>query len=65
MTCLLSKVEKEKMISVFVFVGASEICDGNSDRESKTDESCHICSMRQQSVLVKYEKYGTLSIYKS
>ena len=28
----------------------------------RVDISCHICSMRLNSVLVKYEKSGTLSI---
>ena len=27
------------------------------------EKGCHICSMRLKKVLVKYEKYGTLSIY--
>ena len=38
-------------------------CDQNGDRVSKNDESCHTCSMRLKGVLVKFEKYGTLSMY--
>ena len=41
----------------------SEGCDQNCDRVSKSN-SCS-CSMRQKGVLVKYEKYGTLSINKA
>ena len=44
-------------------VGISEGCDQNGDRVSKNDKSCHICIMRLKGVLVKYEKYGTLSMY--
>ena len=36
--------------------------DQNDDRVSKNNKSCHFCSMRLKSVLVKYEKYGTLLI---
>ena len=44
------------------FVGTSKVCDQNGNRVSKTNYSCHICSMRLKSVLAKYEKYGTLFI---
>ena len=42
-------------------VGIIGDCDQNGDRESKSDEICHICIIA--SVKVKYEKYGTLSMY--
>ena len=35
-------------------------CDQNGDRVSKNNKSCHICNIR---LLMKYEKYGALSIY--
>ena len=60
-TINFSKVEKEKIIGQFV--GTSKICNRNGDRGSKTDKSCLICSMRLKNVLVKYEKYGTLSLH--
>ena len=37
--------------------------DQNRDRVSHNDKSCHICSMKLKCISVKYEKYGTLSIY--
>ena len=43
-------------------VGIIEDCDQNCDRVSKNDKIFHICSMRLKSVLVRYEKYGTLSM---
>ena len=54
-------IENEKIITQFV--GTCEICVRYGDRVSNSDWSCHICSMRLKSVLVKYEKYGTLSMY--
>ena len=54
-------IEGGKIISQMV--GISESCDPNVDRVSRNDKSCHICSLRLKDVLVKYEKYGTLSIY--
>ena len=44
-------------------VGISGDCDQNGDRESKSDEICHICLIWLASVKVRYEKYGTLSMY--
>ena len=35
----------------------------NGDRVSKSDKICLICIMRLKGVLVRYEKYGTLSMY--
>ena len=43
-------------------VGVSEDSDQNGVRVSKKDACCHICIIRQKSVSVIYEKYGTLSI---
>ena len=40
-----------------------EVCDQNGDRVPKSNQSCHMCIMRPKRCLVKYEKYGTLSIY--
>ena len=52
--------EDEKISSQIV--GISEGSDQNGDRVSKNDKSCHIHRMRPKGVLVKYEKYVTLSI---
>ena len=41
----------------------SESCDQICEGVSKS--SWHSCSMRHKGVLVKYEKYGTLSINKA
>ena len=41
----------------------TKVCDQNGDRVSKNDKSYHICSIKLKGLLVKYEKYGTLSIY--
>ena len=43
-------------------VGISEGCGQKGDRVSKKDKSCHIRNMSLKGVLVKFEKYGTLSI---
>ena len=44
-------------------VRISEGCPQNGDRVSKNNVSCHICIRWPKSVLVRYEKYGTISIY--
>ena len=44
------QVENEKIFIQIVRV--CEVCDCNGDRLSKTDLSCHICSMGLKSVLV-------------
>ena len=49
--------------SLVKIVGISLICDKNGDRVSKNGKSSHICSMRLKVVLVKYQKYRTLSMY--
>ena len=54
-------VETEKII--FQNVRISEVCDQNGDGVSKNYKSSHIFSMRLKRVLVKYEKYGALSIH--
>ena len=48
---------------IFHIVWSGRNCDQNGDRVSTYDKSCHICSMRLNRHLVKYEKYGTLSMY--
>ena len=54
---MMSKIEKEKIIGQTV--GISKNCDQYSDRVSKYDKSCHICSMRLKGLLVKY-KFGEI-----
>ena len=41
----------------------SWVCNQNGGRVSKNDKSWHSFSMILKKVLVKYEKYGTLSMY--
>ena len=53
------------IITFSQIVGIREGCDQNGERVSEKDESCHICIIRLRSVLVRYEKYGILSIKKS
>ena len=52
--------EDEKIISHIFRI--SENCDQKGDRVIKSESSCHIFSMLQTCVLVKYENYGTMSI---
>ena len=61
--CFSALCSSKVSLSTFQFGATSKVCDGNDDRVSKTDKSCYICSMRLKSVLVRYENYGTLSIY--
>ena len=60
-TVALSKTENEKIIGQIV--GESKNYDQNSDRVSRNDKSCNICSLRQKGLIVKYGKHGTLSIF--
>ena len=53
--------EDEKIISQIV--GISRDCDENGGRVSKNDNNFNICIKRLKGVLVKYEKYGTVSIH--
>ena len=49
--------------SLVKIVGVSKVCDQISDRVSKNDKSCHICSKDYKGLLAKCGKYGTLSIH--
>ena len=60
-TVNFQKFEEENIICQIV--GISKGCDQNGDWVSNKNKSCHNGSMIIKSVLVKYEKYGTLSIY--
>ena len=60
-TVALSKTENEKIIGQIV--GESKNHDQNSDRVSRNDKSCNICSLRQKGLMVKNGKHGTLSIF--
>ena len=45
-------------------VRVNEVCDQNGGRLSKYDKSIHIGSIQlKRFFFVKYEKYGTLSIF--
>ena len=43
-------------------VGSAKNCNQNGDKVSKRDKSCHIWTIRQKCVLVKYVRNRTLSI---
>ena len=45
----------EKIICQIVRI--SEVCDQNGDRVSTNDKICHVCGIRLNRVLAKYEKY--------
>ena len=53
--------ETEKIIGQIV--GNCEWCDQNGDRVYKSNKSYNICMIRLKRLVVKYEKYETLSIY--
>ena len=55
------ELENEKSISQIV--GSDKWCDQNGDRVSKSNKSYYICMIRLKSILVKYERFGTLSIH--
>ena len=55
------RVENKKIISQIM--GIREVCDQSGDRVSRNDKSCHICSMRVQSVFSKNMKNMGLCLF--
>ena len=60
MLCAKSTSENEKIIGQIVGVG--EVCYQSGDRVSKNYKVAKFALFSWKGVLIKYEKYGTLSI---